>query len=79
MAEQRPGTREVKSPLLSNEGARLGLNDPLCHVKSTEDLCSEDGGHERMATEAGRWYERRRETPLQSHVEERNKTVPQQE
>jgi hypothetical protein len=61
-------------------GARLGLNDPLCHVKTTEDLTSiVDGGHERFATEEGKRYEMRREEPLCSHVEERNQSVPQQD
>ena len=61
------------------EGARIGMDDPLCNVKGTEDLTSETQGHENYRTEAGQWYERRRENELYSHVERRNKAVPQQE
>lgn len=51
-------------------GARLGLNDPLCHVKSTEELTSEGS----PARE--NW---RPDMELYSQVKERDHNIPQTE
>lgn len=67
MAVQRP-----------SDGARLGLGDPLCKVKSTEEMLSPDG-HEHYVTEAGQWYERRREQVEVSHARDRHPSLCQQD
>jgi hypothetical protein len=51
-------------------GARLGLNDPLCHVKTTEELISED---------SPRRENYRPEMNLYSQVKQREKVIPQTE
>lgn len=48
------------------DGARLGLGDPLCKVKTTEEM-TDQSGHEHYKNEAAQRYENRREILL-SHV-----------
>ena len=51
------------------DGARLGLGDPVCKVKTTEEL-TDDAGHEHFKTVGGKWFEVRREMILLSHVKD---------
>ena len=59
-------------------GARIGEEDPLCKVKSTEDLINENyDTHEHYVTKAGKWYEERREHTLLSHCANKDPRIPQ--
>jgi len=52
------------------------MGDPLCNVKSVEDLTRGDG-HENFKSEVGQWFEIRREEILYSQYAERNVELPQ--
>lgn len=59
-------------------GARLGLEDPLCNVKSNETL--EDAnysGHEVRSTAAMKHFEDTRHVLL-NHCEDKDPRIPQQ-
>jgi hypothetical protein len=66
-------------PLQRNQpGARLGLNDPLCAVKTDAEL--EDAnysGHEPRVTEAMKHFENTRHILL-NHCEDKDHRIPQQ-
>jgi hypothetical protein len=59
-------------------GARLGLNDPLCHVKSTEELTS-DGSPDRENYRSCPGKPGAVNLTLLNHVEERERQIPQTE
>jgi hypothetical protein len=61
-------------------GARIGTGDPLCAVKSTENLLNRNyNSHEEFKTEGGKWYENRREYELLSHCKDKDPARAQQD
>jgi hypothetical protein len=59
-------------------GARIGEEDPVCHVKSTEELVDHDyDTHEHFKTTPGKWYAERTEHKLYSHCENKDPRIPQ--
>jgi hypothetical protein len=57
-------------------GALLSRGDPLCYLNTNEQFDSSTG-HEVFNTDAGTWFETRREKILYSHCENLNPKVPQ--
>jgi hypothetical protein len=66
-------------PLQRNKpGARLGLGDPLCAVKTDKELeNAEYSGHDPKNTDPMRLFERTRHILL-NHCEDKDHRVPQQ-
>lgn len=61
-------------------GSRIGEEDSLCAVKSTKDLLNHDyDGKEKYYTEAGQWFETRRENELYNNCKEKDPTRGQQD
>jgi hypothetical protein len=59
---------------------RQGLKDPLCHVKTTEELVNADYNPKEVRnTEAGKWYENRRVHLLLSHCKDKDPERVQQD
>jgi hypothetical protein len=61
-------------------GSRIGMNDPLCAVKSTKNLLNHDyNGMEEYNTEPGKWFESRREHELLNHCKDKDQERNQQD
>jgi len=61
-------------------GSRLGAEDPLCKVKTEQELLNHEyNGMENYKTEMGRWFESRRETELYNHCKAKDPNRAQQD